>query len=35
VRDPWDNNLGETVLRKPYRAGELRRAVTGLLDTVG
>ena len=34
VSDQWDNELGEPVLRKPYRAGELRRAVTGLLDTI-
>jgi CheY-like chemotaxis protein len=35
VRDPWDNDLGEPVLRKPYRAVELCRAVLGLLDAVG
>jgi CheY-like chemotaxis protein len=34
VRDQWENELGEPVLRKPYRARELCRAVTGLLDTV-
>ncbi len=35
VRDPWDNDLGEPVLRKPYRAVELCDAVMGLLGTVG
>jgi CheY-like chemotaxis protein len=34
VRDPWDNELGEPVLRKPYRAGELCDAVMGLLHSV-
>ena len=35
ARDDRDSDMRGPVLRKPYRAGELCRAVTGLLDTVG
>ncbi|MGC2415317.1 MAG: response regulator [Stellaceae bacterium] len=34
VRSPLHNALAIPLLRKPYRAGELCRAVTGLLDSV-
>jgi CheY-like chemotaxis protein len=35
ARKRWDNEVHETVLRKPYRAGELCRAVVAVLDPVG
>ena len=35
VRDNRDSDMCGPVLRKPYRAGELCRAVVALLDRVG
>lgn len=35
ARKRWDDEVRETVLRKPYRSGELCRAVVAVLDSVG